>query len=236
MPRIVGSERFIGREIPATHLFLLVVVAVSLVGFMLVAPGNWTSDLPALMGTVVIILVLLGFALNRVNPMGWKRIFKKNEYRQQLEGKHRVLEALKELDASYLVLCCFTFELLHIEFLIFGPTGIFVVGTTHARDPLEVENGILMAGSHSLHRKTGSLWRICHLLNLVIQKGYKEEFMPKPILITTHSEAASLEEFDSIAIRSPGELVQVIQAATDEPVPQELVRGMGNYVRERYLR
>lgn len=87
MPRIVGSDRFVGREIPATHLFLLVVVAVCLVGFMLIAPGNWKNDLPALGGTVVIILVLVGFALNRVNPMGWKRMFKKEEYRQQLKGK-----------------------------------------------------------------------------------------------------------------------------------------------------
>nr|WP_321464488.1 hypothetical protein [uncultured Desulfobulbus sp.] len=236
MARIVGSERFVAREIPATHLFLLSVVAVSLVGFMLVAPGDWKSDLPSLLGTVAIILVLLAFALNRVNPMGWKRVFRKADYDRQLAGKRRVLKTLQGLGEDYLVLCCFTFELLHVEFLVFGPSGIFVIGTMHAAGPLEVGEAGLMAGSHSLHRQTGSLWRICHLLNLVIHKGYKQEYLPKPVMVATHAESVAIGEYDGIAIVLPKELLELLEDSSGGEVSPALVQGMGAYVQKRYLK
>lgn len=147
-----------------------------------------------------------------------------------------MLDALQQLDASYQVLCCFTFELIHVEFLIFGPTGIFVVGTNHYPDALHVDNGVLMAGTHSLHRQTGNLWRLCHLVNLVIQKGYKKELMPRPILVTPNGGEGGLREFDSIALETPESLVELLTQAPLESVDEGLVQGMANYVRERYLR
>ncbi|MGD9948213.1 MAG: hypothetical protein AB7U29_06990 [Desulfobulbus sp.] len=236
MARIVGFERFAAREIPATHLFLLCVVAVSLIGFMLVAPGDWRSDLPSLLGTVAVILILVGFALNRVNPMSWKRVFHKADYQRQLAGNRTVLGVLQELGDEYLVLCCFTFELIYVEFLVFGPKGIFVIGTMYSSDPLRVDGEGLVAGHQSLQRQTGNLWRTCHLLNLVIHKGYEQELMPRPVLVATYAETVAFSEHGGIALVTPDSLLQVLQSSDGEDVPLSLVQGMGAYVRERYLR
>lgn len=235
MAHFVGYQRGSARKFPVTHIFLIVIVAFSLVGFMLVSDERWQDHTISLLSAVAVILVLVGFALNKVNPMGWKQLIKKAEYERHLQGDRRIVEALETLQDEYTVLCGFTFELIYVEFLVLGPRGIFVVGKTTTSGKIRVEDEMLMAGDRSLTKLTGNLWRICHLVNLVIKKGYDLEILPKPILVTTHGNAVDQDEFDGISIVKAEELAAVVRQLSTTEIPPHLVRGFTAYLHQRYF-
>lgn len=236
MANVIGFQKSNTGGIPATHLFLIIVVAVSLIGFMLISEQSWRDNFTALAATVAVILVLVGFALNRVNPAGWKQLFKKAEYEDHLQGQQSVIDALLSLDDNYQVLCGFTFELIHIEFLVIGPNTLAVVAKTTNREPLSVENGALMAGGKTLEKITGNLWRACHLISIVIRKGYNKEILPTPILVTSHNSTPEVAEFDGIAIVGPDKLVDILNNRHHENFPQEMAMGFTEYLYKRYFK
>lgn len=236
MAHIIGYKQGSTRKIPVTHAFLIAIVAFSLIGFMLVSEENWQDHLLSLVGTVSVILVLVGFALNKMNPMGWKQLFQKTEHERDLQGEQKIVEALQTLDNEYTILCGFTFELIYVQFFILGQRGIFVVGKTTTSEPLGVENGMLMANKESLAKLTGNLWRLSHLANLVIKKGYNLEIVPKPILVTTHLHATDLDDFDGISIVKPEELASAVEEHSTMDIPPEVARGFTAYLHQRYFK
>lgn len=236
MAHIVGYQRGSARKIPVAHIFLIVVVAFSLVGFMLVSEENWRDHIVSLLCTVAVILVLVGFALNKVNPMGWKRLLKKAEYEQHLQGDRKIVKALESLDDDYTVLCGFTFELIYVEFLVLGPHSMFVVGKTTAPETIRAEDGVLMAGGTSLAKLTGNLWRISHLVNLVVKKGYGVEIVPKPILVATCGNTIEVDEFEGISVVKAEELALTVEQHATMDIPSDLVRGFTAYLEQRYIK
>lgn len=236
MAQIVGHHRGSSQKIPVTHVFLIIVVAVSLIGFMLVSDEKWQDHILSLAGAVAVILAIVGFALNKVNPMGWKQLFQKAEYERHLQGDRRIVDALKMLGEEYTILCGFTFELLFVEFLILGPGGIFVIGKTTSSETIRVEDEVLMAGNESLAKRTGNLWRISHLVNLVIKKGYDLEIVPKPILVATHANTIEQDQYDGISIVEADELAAVVKRLSTENLRPELVQGFTTYLYQRYFK
>ncbi len=236
MAHVVGYQRGGTRKIPPTHIFLIVIVAFSLVGFMLVSEENWREHIVSLTCAVAVILVLVGFALNKVNPMGWKRLFRKAEYELHIQGDRKIIEALETLNDEYTIFCGFTFELIFVEFLILSPHGICVVGKTTSSDSIRVEEGMILSGGKSLARLTGNLWRISHLTNIVIKKGYNVETIPQPILVASHSTRIEQKEFDGIPVVRPEELAVVVRQLSTTDIPSHVVQGFAQYLFHRYLK
>lgn len=236
MAHIVGYKKEAFKGIPTAHIFLIIIVTVALIGFMLDPEDNWKDNIFSLLGTVAVIVIIVGFALNKVNPRGWMQIFKKAEFERLLQADLKILATLQSLNNDHYVMYDFNFELLHVEFLVLGPQGMFVVGKVTSPEQLRVEAGTLMAGNEPLSKQTGNLWRICHLINIVIKKGYKEEIMPQPILVATHCESVAIAEYDGIAIVKSDELASHIQNHSTDDTPFALVQGFADYLNKRYFK
>lgn len=236
MAHIVGYRKESFKGIPTSHIFLIIIVTVALIGFMLNPADNWKDNILSMLGTVAVIVVIVGFALNKVNPMGWKRLFKKAEFERLVQADHTILASLQSLNNDHYVMYDFNFELLHVEFLVLGPQGIFVVGKLTSSEPLRVDAGTLMAGNEPLSKQTGNLWRICHLINIVLKKGYKEEIMPQPVLVATHCDSVAIAKYDGIAIMGPGDIASHIQHHAQNDIQREVVQGFAGYLHKRYFK
>ncbi len=241
MARIIGYAQSSDNRKPAAIVLLL--IAFVLTGLLLFPLEVLRGNILSIVGAVAVILSLIGLALNRTNPMLWKKIIHKKEYEELSALDAEIHQALQELDDQHSVLCNFNFELLHVDFLVLGPKGIAVIGRCLAGQPLQVADGVLMTGEDSLEKATGDLWRRCHLINLVIKKGYSLELMPKPILVLAgrQTEEAQkqeeIENFDGIAIVPPKKLIQALQAMTmKEEMSFEKIQGFAAYLEQRYIR
>jgi len=236
MANIIGCHRDDTGRIPKKHLFLVSVVGLSLIGFMLISGQDWQGHLPALLSTIAVILAVVVLALNRANPMAWKQFLKREEFERYLHGQKSVQDILQGLNDDYQVLCAFTFELIHVEFLVLCPGKIFVLGLITSDKPLQVENGVLMAGTDSLENVTSRLWRACHLVNLVVKKGYQKDLMPSPILVATENRTPEVNEFDSIQIITPGQLPAALEKQGEGDLPPDMVFGFTDYLVKRYFK
>jgi len=236
MAHIVGYQNKSANGRPATHLFLIVIVGAALIGFMLHPADSWKDNVFSMLGTVAVILVIVGFALNRLNPMGWKRLFHRDEYEQLIAADQAIIEVLQSLNNRHYVMYDFNFELLHVDFLVLGPEGLFVIGKTIESEPMRVEDGILMAGQNSLQKQTDNLWRTCHLINILFKKGYNIEMMPKPIMVAANMENPNVQEFDGISIVGPKSLLKEIEDTATGTVPFEQIQGFAAYLEKRYFK
>ncbi len=236
MAHIVGYNTASAKKVSFTHLFFIIIVAVALIGFMLDPADNWKEHILPMLGTVAVILAIVGFALNKVNPMGWKQLFCKKEFEQLVKADSDIITALRSLNDDYCVLYNFNLELLHVEFLVLGREGLFVISKTISSEPLHVEDGILMTGTQSLAKKTGNLWRICHLINILIKKGYSTEIMPKPILVTANDEQPVVQKFDGITVAGTASLTEEIENYSMDSIAPEQLRGFAEYLEKRYFK
>ncbi|WP_028581089.1 hypothetical protein [Desulfogranum japonicum] len=235
MANILGFTKNSQDRLSAEHVFLIGIVAVSLAGFMLFSDDRWADHLLSMVGTIAVILLLIGFGLSRMHPMLWKRIFHKAEYGRYVKGQREIVEALQNLGDEYQVLCGFTFELIHIEFLVLCPGNIFVLGQANTQAPLRVEDDLLMAGNQSLQKLTANLWKASHLVNLVFKKGYGRDLMPMPILVIPHGQEQGVEEFDGITIVHPEQLGALLDRSRQQDISEEMVLGFSEYLYKRYM-
>lgn len=236
MANIIGCHGDDTGRIPKKHLFLVSVVGLSLIGFMLISEQSWQGNLPALLATIAVILAVVVLALNRANPMAWKQLLNRAEYERYLHGHKALQEILQGLNDEYQVFCAFTFELIHVEFLVLCPGKIFVLGLITSDKPLQVNNGALMAGADSLEKLTSRLWRACHLVNLVVKKGYQKDLMPSPILVATGNQPPEVSEFDSIRIITPEQLPEVMKKRKGGDLPPDMMFGFTDYLVKRYFK
>ncbi|WP_419176139.1 hypothetical protein [Desulfosediminicola sp.] len=236
MAQIVGYQQGKEQKVPLTQVALIVIVGFSLIGFMLVSDQKWQEHMVSLVCAVLVILVLVYFAFNRKNPNWWKRYFKKADHARHLQGEKKIVEALSKLGDDYTILCGFTLELIHVSFLVLSPKGIFVIGKATLPGAIRVEQETLMAGDESLAKCTGNLWRVSHLVNLLIKKGYSTEIMPKPILVPTHSDSLQEALFDGISIVKPEGLALLVETLATEEIRPDLIHGFTAYLYQRYFK
>ena len=97
-------------------------------------------------------------------------------------------------------------------------------------------NNTLFAGDVSLETLTARLWRVCHLLNIIISKGFNElEVMPVPVLVTTEGGQPSMTEYKGISITSLDNLNDLITKKLKFKVPREEAEGFAVYLKQRYM-
>jgi len=222
------------RGVTAKHVGFIVIVTIMMAGLMTYFSEDWRAELPSILTVITIILAIIVFVSFKVNPSGWRKMFRYSGLEQELEYDRLIADSLAALDDSHFIFHDITFELFHIENLVISPRGIFVIGKiTHSED-LHVKNKVLFAGEDPLDKTTGDIWRVCHLINIVIKKGFKTEVMPKPILVFPGSPPPSVTQYDGITIVPLRELNETIERQKGQDIKEELVHSFAYYIKKRY--
>ncbi|MBN2569434.1 MAG: NERD domain-containing protein [Deltaproteobacteria bacterium] len=217
------------------HIGLTIVVAIVFIGFMLFSADNWRAELPTILGLTAAIAALILFASYRVNPMGWRRLFRRSAYDHMMHYDRMVAEELDQLDDNYFIFHDLTFELFHIENLVISTRGIFIVAKIREAEELHVENNILYAGETPLDTLTGNLWRICHLINIVYKKAYREDVMPKPFLVAPEAARVAIDNFEDITILPLKNLRETMEKDKKEVMKLEIAQSFAFYIKKRYI-
>ncbi|MBS0014031.1 MAG: NERD domain-containing protein [Desulfobacterales bacterium] len=223
------------------HVFFILLSAGVLAGSMLFFAQDWRAELPTILFIAFVIGALILFVSKKTNPLGWKKILNKAEYDSIQSFDQAVSRKLAELNDSCFVLSNFSFELFNVDHLIVSENGIFVLGRVHHEEKLQVVSGALFAGDSSLEALTDRMWRLCHLINIIIRKGLKGlEIMPVPVLVVpdAHADAAHadvMEEFNGIAITPLSRLTDTISRKLAFPVNRDHAQGFAFYMKKMYM-
>lgn len=216
------------------YFFLILIVVIILVFFSVGSIADWKQKLASLLVSAAFIIMIISVVTMKVNPMGWLQIFNSGEFKRFLEADQKIYDQLRRLDDTHFIFYNFNLELLHVESLVICPRGIFVIGRILAPDSLRIEKDILYTGKRPLMKKTSTLWRISHLINIVIQKSYKTEIMPQPVLVAPNAESTGISEYDGLAIVTTADLNALIAASPDNALDMALVEGFARYIKEKY--
>lgn len=230
-------EGYPGEKIETTtgkHLGFIVIVVVLLVGFLAYSADDWREEIPSIILTVSIVVAVILFVSYKINPLGWRRIFRKERVEEALRMDRLIADRLAELDDSHFIFHDITFELFHVENLVICPGGIFVIEKLESPDALAVRGKILFAGDEPLDTVTGNLWRVCHLINIVMEKGFKEDIMPQPLLVRPGEASVNIGDFDGIIITTLDGMIKAIEGRHKKAIEQELVERFAFYMKKRY--
>lgn len=222
------------RDVAAKHIGLIAVVAATVAGLMIYFSDDWKAELPSIVTVTAIILALVAFVSSKVNPAGWKSIFRRSALERELEQDRMIADSLAQLDDSYFIFHDITFELFHIGHLVISPRGVFVIGKIAHGETLHVKNNVLFAGDSPLDKTTGDIWRVCHLVNIVIKKGFQTEVMPKPILVSPGTHSPAVAHYDGITIIPLRKLNETVERQEGQAIKEELVHSFAYYMKKRY--
>ena len=230
-------EGYPGAKIKSTtakHWGFIAIVTVMLVGIMAYLSKDWRVELPSIMFTVSIILAIIIFVFFKVNPMGWRKLIMRSSFDRMLKLDHMVADMLSQLDDTHFIFHDITFELFYIENLVISPGGIFVISKIGEEGQLQIKDKSLYAGGELLDKLTGNVWRVCHLINIVLDKGFKEKMMPKPVLVVPEAASVAVKNFEEITITTLERLNEFIETQKDSKISQELVERFAFYIKKRY--
>jgi hypothetical protein len=222
------------RDVAAKHIGLIAIVAVTVAGLMIYFSDDWKAELPSIVTVTAIILALVAFVSSKVNPAGWKSIFRRSALERELKHDRMIADSLALLDDSHFIFHDITFELFRIENLVISPRGVFVIGKIAHGENLHVKNNVLFAGDSPLDKTTGDIWRVCHLVNIVIKKGFQTEVMPKPILVSPGANSPAVAHYDGITIIPLRKLNETVERQEGQAIKEELVHSFAFYMKKRY--
>lgn len=218
------------------HLMLIILSGFTLVGGMYFFKGNNETDISSILIVVLIIGVLTIFVSKRLNPMSWKKILNRKDFEEIMLQEKKVNDKLVELDDSYFIFCNFIFELFYIDHLVVSENGLFLIGRVPFAEELNIKNKTLFAGDNSLETITSRMWRVCHLLNIIINKGFDGlEIMPVPILVVPDAYKVAINDFNGIAITTLGDLNNLIANKLKFSIQKDHAEGFAVYLKERYM-
>lgn len=216
------------------HLAFMAIVMIVIVGFAADSSESLMEQLSSSAVPASIILGIMLYVSFKVNPKGWNRIINKHAYAASMGMDRQIAEKLLELDDTYFIIHNFTFELFHIDFLVISKYGIFVLNKTTSSKPLEIRDNILFQGGRTMETLTGNLWRICHLINIVLKKGYQVDVMPHPILVVPETEDLEVKTYEGIDILTPPSILDHLQDRKEDVLQPEISQGFSYYIKERY--
>jgi hypothetical protein len=218
------------------HGGFITIITLTLLGMLIVGSNDWMGELYRNLAVVGVVLFVSIIVSLKLNPLGWKRVFKKAEYERLLRNEKLVINELSKLDDNYFVINDFSFELFHVEHLVVSDKGMFVVAKNPYAGELNVANGALYSDDQSLESVTSSLWRVCHLINIIIRKGFNNlEIMPKPVLVLPNESKSSMKDFEGIAVTGIDELNGLITSRIRFNIDREHAEGFAVFIKQRYL-
>lgn len=223
------------------YFFLILIVTLMLIFFSVGSMAQWKEKLISMSLATTFIVMIISVVTMKVNPMGWLQMFNPGKFQRMLSADKTIFNSLEKLNDSHFVFYDFNFELFHIEILVISPKGIFVIGRVLVPDAdagnaeLRVQDDILYAGKRPLMKKTATLWRISHLIHIIINKGYQTEIMPQPMIVIPNAESVAVDEFDGISIVTADDLYRHITSPSEvTPIETEMMEGFVRYIKEKY--
>lgn len=216
------------------HLFLMATVAVALSGLMLAVSENPRGELAAIAAITLACTGFIAVVACRSNPLALTLLFNPARYNKAATEEESVIGHLERLSDRCYVFNGLTVELFRIDHLVISPWGIFVMGRVRKEGELRMTHGTLHAGTASLDNLCTNTWRVCHLLNIVIRKGWGEEVMPFPVIVPHNAHPTELTTVDGMAIVASGHLTRHIEAGRDEALSDVLVDSVAAYILKRY--
>jgi hypothetical protein len=216
------------------HIAFIVIVIIMISGIMLFYAKDWRAELPTIAVTVTIISAIIFFVSYKMYPVGWRRLLKGADYEEMIRLDRMIADSLRELDDNYYIFHDITFELFQVQHLIISIHGIVVVSKIAKTDKLHVREKVLFSGNYSLDTETGNLWRICHLINIVIRKGFNVEIMPRPIMVVPEAQTVAVREYDGITIVPLEGLNKAIETEKNEVISLDLAQSFAYYIKKRY--
>lgn len=234
MAHVFGKLERKGLKQDLVPLGILLAVPFVVVSIMFDSSNDTMAELMTVgtVGAALTLMLVVVYA--RINPRSFQRIFQPAAYERCLSIDKSVGQNLEQLDDSYHVFNNFIFELCGVEHLVVSKGGIFVIGKVTHKGELRIKNNVLFAGDRPLETLTGSTWRICHLINIILKKWFKIDYMPQPVLVSFNNNPSTLCDFDRMAIVAPTELNALIKERCLELEP-EIAYGFANFVRDRYV-
>ncbi len=218
------------------HFGFIILSSTTIVALMLYFSENWKSELSTIFFIALVIVMLVVVVSVKINPQGWKKIINKADYELIIGQERRVIEKLSELDDSYFILNNFIFELFNVEHLVISENGVFVIGRVKSPEELSIINETLFAGESSLETLTSRVWRLCHLINIIIKKGFNGiDIMPKPVLVVPDSEKIAISEFNDIAITDLNGLNDLLTKKMKFKVDKDHAEGFALFMKQRYM-
>ncbi len=213
------------------------VTGFALIAIMLLFSDDLKSDLTAIFTIAAVIAALMILVLYKLNPMGWKKIFNRAGFERDLAHNVKVIDKLGELDDSYFIINDFSFELFHVEHLVISENGVFVISKISDNGELKIIDGVLHAGETSLETLTGRIWRISHMINIIVKKGFGgAEIMPQPVLVLPDVSRSPVKEFNGIRITGIDELNSEITGRMKMKIDKPLAEGFAFFIKQRYTR
>ncbi len=218
------------------HLWLMLIACATLAGLAAWSALDQSQAGRGMGWTVLGVIAMLMAAVSlKLNAKGWKKFLMPARYARDLAGDTEVADQLAQLDDAHFVMHDFTFEFFHVQHLVISPRGIFVAFRLPLEAELVVQNGVLFAGQESLESLVSRMWRICHLLNIIIDKGFHLQIMPRPILVCAAQRKSEVSVFDEIRILPLDELNREIGSAGKESLRAEQAASIAGYIARRYL-
>ncbi|WP_022667805.1 hypothetical protein [Desulfospira joergensenii] len=220
MAFIYKQESGSGRS-PGKQIGLALIVALTL--WVMLKTGSDTLSADNTLTLISVIGAVLFFVLVafKKNPLTWLALFRKDLPRQVLMPQ--LLKDLSQLDEDFDIFPGITLEFFKISCLVVSPQGIFVISTPDR--PLD-------KGSRQMDIETKKLWQRCHMIRMLIKKGYDKEIMPIPLLAIPGVEGF---EYKGVGVIPPDQLSDCI-SKSDSGLDKKLMKSLSLFLAQRYLR
>ncbi|MCG8470602.1 MAG: NERD domain-containing protein [Desulfobacterales bacterium] len=236
MAYIQGSPVDGLKQTVTRHLFLMGVVSLLLAGIMIATSENPKGEVGVIFGVTLACTGLIAFVSLRSNPLALSMLFRPHHFKEAVRQEERAMEAFQGLPDDCYLFNNIILELFRVDHLVVSTRGIFVVGRIRKPGALHIHNGHLYADGHCQESLTSSTWRICHLLNIVIQKGWSKEVMPRPLIAARPDTLFSPLEIDGISVDSLHEIAKKIKNTPKGALDQELAESLAAYILKRYAK
>lgn len=213
---------------------LLGVIALTFMGMMALGSGNLRADSFPIVLTSLAMVLFFSLVAMKKNPLIWLKLFRRAEFERANARNQQFRETLGALGDDCHVFQGIVLEFFRIDFLIVSPHGIFVI------KPLDRTAGdrVTKGGpdvdySDLLDKDASRLWRLCHMINMLIKKGYKANIMPAPVLVDMDGSAGLPREYRGIVILGQDTVVRHIEASGMQMAP-EMAQGFAGFINARY--
>lgn len=216
------------------HLFLMVTVSIVLAGMMIAFSPDPMAEISTIAIITLACTALIAFISFKANPLALTMILNSTRFKKAVSEEKEVIHQLERLCDRCYVFNNLTVELFRIDHLVISPWGIFVMGRVRKEGALKMDKTVLHAGEAPLDSLCSNTWRISHLLNIVIRKGWSEEVMPFPVIVPHRDHLSPMKTVDGMAIVAPRRLALHIEKDREEILSSELVDSISAYILKRY--
>ncbi len=234
MATVYGNSPWQNKRELKKYIFLATVVSITMVSVMMIFSEDRASEVGTALFLAICCVAFLGLIFLRSNSMVWQQLFKKEAFKEHVVRETQVSDSLSTLGGHTYLFNHFIFELFRVEHLVLSERGVFVIQKIKPSGPFKIEGNRLYSGDKTLESATSNIWRVCHLINIVIRKTFKAELMPTPVFLVSELES-NIESFDGISIMDLSQFHHLFESLNAGSVDSKILESFAALIKSRYL-